>query len=273
MPEAGSPTGSGRPAAARPRRSAGDDAAPPRGAGALARWRLLLAGLLGVIGFLIAAQARTEWAIQRTLRIPSTRLEELAFLLREQERTRAGLEAQVADLRAQLAAYERAAVEGREAAARLSRRLQDLRVQAGLVALEGPGVVVTLDDSRKPPRPGEDPNKTILHYSDLAAVVGELWAAGAEAVAINGERVVSSTGITCVGTTILCNAKRMAPPYVITAIGDPERLTGYLRRPGGSLELLAAFDFPVRLTPYPRVEVPPYRGTYRFDYAEVREEE
>lgn len=236
--------------------------------GGAARWQAAMAALLALAGFLSVTQIRTEWSIKKALRIPSTQLEELAFMLRDQERSRAALETQVMELRGRMADYEKAAAEGRTAVARLNRELQELRTLAGLTALEGPGLVVRLNDSTRPPLPGEDPNKTILHYSDIAAVVSELWAAGAEAVAVNGERVVSSTGITCVGTTILCNTKRMAPPYVIAAIGDPEHLSAYLRQPGGTLEMLAAFDFPIRVTPYARVDVPPYRGIFRFEYAE-----
>lgn len=230
------------------------------------RWQAVIAGLLAFIGFVVVTQIRQEWLIKRTLRIPSTRLDELAFVLREQERTRAALEAQVAELRGRVQDYERAAAEGRSAAANLNRQLQEMRVLAGLTPLEGPGIVVELNDSTRAPRPGEDPNKTILHYTDIYGVVSELWAAGAEAVAINGERVVSSTGLNCVGTTILCNTKRLAPPYVITAIGDAQKMLSYLRRPGGTVELLSSFDFPVKLSARPRVDVPAYRGTFRFDH-------
>ena len=233
----------------------------------------MIAGLLAFIGFVVVTQIRQEWLIKRTLRIPSTRLDELAFVLREQERTRAALEAQVAELRSRMQDYERAAAEGRTAAARLSRQLQEMRVLAGLTALEGPGVVVELNDSTRAARPGEDPNKTILHYTDIYAVVSELWAAGAEAVAINGERVVSSTGLSCVGTTILCNTKRLAPPYLITGVGDAKKMLEYLRRPGGSLELLTSFDFPVKLAPRARVEVPAYRGTFRFEHTTAGRQE
>lgn len=237
------------------------------------RWPAAMALLLALVGYLVVAQIRTEWQIRRTLRIPSTQLEELAFVLRDHERGRAALESQVVELRARLAAYEEAAAEGRTAAAMVNRQLQELRALAGLTPLEGPGIVVELNDSTQPPRAGEDPNKTILHYSDIYAVVAELWAAGAEAIALNGERLVGSTGIACVGTTILCNTKRLAPPYVITAVGEPRHLLGALRRPGGAVELLAAFDFPVRMTPRERVEVPAYRGTFRFEYATVEGKE
>ncbi len=224
-----------------------------------------MAVLLALIGFVVITQIRTEWLIKRDLRIPSRELEGLGFALKQQEQGRAVLEAEIAELRGQITEYEKAAAEGRSAAARTNRLLVDARALAGVTPLEGPGITVELNDSPQPLQPGEDPNKTILHYSDIYAVVAELWAAGAEAVAINGERVIASTGINCVGTTILCNTKRMAPPYVITAIGDPGRMAAYLRRPGGSLELLTAFDFPVRVTRQTRVEVPAYRGTYRFE--------
>jgi uncharacterized protein YlxW (UPF0749 family) len=239
----------------------------------IARLQTAAAFLLTVVGFLIVTQIRTEWQIQHTLRIPSTQLEELGFTLREQERTRAALEAQIAELRGRLADYEKAAAEGRTVTARLNQQLQEMRTLAGLTTLEGPGVVVELNDSTRPPRPGDDPNKTILHYSDIAAVVSELWAAGAEAVALNGERIVSSTGVNCVGTTILCNTKRMAPPYIITAIGEPARLLALLKRPGGSVELLTAFDFPVRIASSSRVVVPAYRGTFRFEHTSPIEKE
>jgi uncharacterized protein YlxW (UPF0749 family) len=243
--------------------------AAPTGALRALRWQAVIAAMLAFIGFLGVAQIRTEVQIKRTLRIPSTQLAEFGFMLREQERSRAALESQVAELRARLADYERAAAEGRSATARLSRQLQEVRTLVGLGALEGPGVVITMNDSTRAPRAGEDPNKTILHYSDINGVVAELWAAGAEAVALNGERIVGSTGINCVGTTVLCNTKRMAPPYHITAIGDPRRMTAYVKRPGSSIEMLTAFDFPVRIAPAERVTVPAYRGTFRFDHATV----
>ena len=241
--------------------------------GQVPRWQAALAVLLALIGFFVVAQVRTEWLIKRTLRIPSTQLAELSFTLRDQERHRSALETQVAELRERLVDYERAATEGRTAAARMARSLQEMRALVGLTPLEGPGLIVELNDSTRAPRAGEDPNKTILHYSDIAAIVAELWAAGAEGIAVNGERIVSSTGINCVGTTILCNTKRVAPPYVITAIGDPARMRQYLRRPGGGLELLAAFDFPIRVTVRKLARVPAYRGTYRFEHTTVTVQE
>ncbi|MDQ7820326.1 MAG: DUF881 domain-containing protein [Armatimonadota bacterium] len=237
----------------------------------VSRLQATLAALLAAVGFLAATQVRNELLIRRHLRVPSQRLEELGFLLREQERARSALEQQIVELRERLRAYEQGVAQGRARMEALSQDLERLRTLAGLVAVVGPGVVVELDDSPQPLRPGDDPNTVILHYTDLQAVVNDLWAGGADAVAINGERVVVSTGLTCVGTTILCNAKRIAPPYRITAIGNPAALQAYLTRPGGILEALRAFGFPVKVTTASRLVVPAYRGGYRFTFARPAE--
>jgi uncharacterized protein YlxW (UPF0749 family) len=238
----------------------------------ITRLQAALAAVLAVAGFLAVTQIRNELLIRQQLRVPSQRLEELGFALREMERNRAVMEAQIAQIRGQLHAYEQAAAQGRVQLETLGRQLETFRAQAGHVPLAGPGVVVELDDSPFPLRPGDDPNTVILHYTDLQGVLGELWASGAEAVAVNDERMIASTGLNCVGTTIMCNAKRMAPPYRIAAIGDAEQMTRYLGRPDGVLAGLRAFGFPVKVTKGSRLTVPAYRGSYRFTHAAPVEE-
>src|SRR3972149_1034091 len=197
-------------------------------------WQVGLTVVLAAGGFLAATPIRNELEIREHLRIPSTRLNELAIRLQKQERRRASLEAAVGELRHQVAVLEREAAER----------------QSGV--------------ARRPIQPGDDPNKTILHYTDIHAVINDLWAAGAEAIAINGERIITRTGLNCVGTTILCNTKRIAPPYTLAPIGAPARLLAHLQRPAGPAEILRAFGFPLRLQGLERVTVPAYRGTTQF---------
>ncbi len=220
-----------------------------------------------VAGFVVSGQLRTEFVIRRQLRVPSQRMEELAFLLQEQARHRERLEAEITALRRQLEAYAEAAAKDRAAVAALRRGLQELQALSGLRPIRGPGVVVELRDSPRPLRPGDDPNLTLVHYTDLYAVMATLWAAGAEAMALNGERVVPTTGLSCVGTTILCNAKRLAPPYVIAAIGNPDHLLSALRAPESPIGWLQAFDFPVTVTRADSLTLPAYRGGFLFRYA------
>ncbi len=232
-------------------------------------WRLQagLAVVLAAAGFLAVTQIRNELLIREQLQVPSQRLEELGFRLREMERMRGTLEQQIEQMRGQLHAYEQGAAQGRAQLEVLGRQLDQFRALAGHVPLSGPGVVIELNDSPFPLRPGDDPNTVILHYTDLQGVLNEAFASGAEAIAVNGERVVTSTGVNCVGTTILCNTKRLAPPYRVTAIGDVDQMANYLMRPEGVLQGLRAFGFPVKVTKAARLTVPAYRGSYRFTYA------
>lgn len=227
---------------------------------------LLTFGAL-LLGFLLALQLRTGRVIESQLNIPSHQVESLGYLLAQREQTRAVLEKQIAELRAELAAYEEAAGARKATLAAMSGELARLKRLSGLTTLQGPGVAVELRDSPRPLKPGEDPNLVILHYTDIQSVVNELWAAGAEAIAINGERLIAISGINCVGTTILVNKKRIAPPYRIAALGDPARLTQYLLRPEGQLAILASFGFPVRVRTEASLTIPAYSGSLHLSYA------
>ncbi len=230
-------------------------------------WHVALAFVLTVAGFLAVTQIRNELLIRQQLRVPSQQLAELSFTLRDQERIRGALEQQIAALQEQLRAQERSSSLGTTQLALLGRQLAQLRTQVGLTALTGPGVVVELRDSPRPLPPGGDPNTVILHYTDLHGVISELWASGAEAISLNGNRIIAFTSLNCVGTTILCSTKRVAPPYEIVAIGDPSALQSYLLRPDGTLETLKAFGFPVKVRADYKVSVPAYRGSFQFTHA------
>lgn len=226
----------------------------------------LLATVLAVVAFLAVTQLRTELLIRRQLQIPSQRLEELAYTLRQQEQRAEALEREVAELRAQVQRYERAAGEGQTRLAAIQTQLQSLRILVGLTALRGPGVVIRMEDSPRPLRPGENPNEVILHNYDVATVVNRLWAAGAEAVSINGQRMIATTAIRSVATTMMVNTKRISPPITIEAIGDPTRLVAAVQERGGYLGLLQAFSFPVAVTRAENLTIPAYGGPLQFVY-------
>lgn len=98
--------------------------------------------------------------------------------------------------------------------------------------VHGPGVRVTLDDAPDPGpdagSAGVDADLLVVHQQDIQAVVNALWASGAEAMTIQGQRVVAGTAIKCVGNTVVLQDVPYAPPYVVEAIGDPDRLTAGL---------------------------------------------
>ena len=115
-----------------------------------------------------------------------------------------------------------------------------------------------------------EPGMALIHAYDLRDVVNLLWMAGSEAVSINEERVVASTSIYCVGSTVMVNDTRMAPPFVIQAIGDPAAQEDLLRNPAYLPELKdrvhrygARFDIQ-RATD---LRIPAYQGHFAIQYA------
>lgn len=108
----------------------------------------------------------------------------------------------------------------------VTQQLRSLRDVAGLSTSRGPGVRVTLDDApRGAGTAGVDPNYLVVHQQDLQAFVNALWAGGAEAVSLQGQRLVSTTAIVCVGSTVIIDGRPYSPPYVIEAVGDRGGMT------------------------------------------------
>lgn len=150
------------------------------------------------------------------------------------------------NLQSEVSALEgEAATQAGSSAARLDR----LRLAAGATAVTGPGIVVTLDDAPSvTPDDGGDsrgatggtPEGTVLSR-DLQIVTNGLWQAGAEAIAINGRRLTSRSSIRFAGEAILVDYRPLSPPYVVSAIGDPDALrTGFAANDGGAY--LAALE-------------------------------
>ena len=101
-----------------------------------------------------------------------------------------------------------------------SEQLDRAQLEAGLTAVSGPGLRVTLSDAPGDVKPaGVDDDSLVVHQQDIQAVVNALWSGGAEAISIQGQRIISTTGIKCVGNTVVLHGVPYAPPYVIEAIG------------------------------------------------------
>lgn len=137
----------------------------------------------------------------------------------------------LAELRRQLASRQQSAAADAEQLTALQSEVQRQRFLAGLTPVEGPGVIITLDDSQVQARPNDHSNRYLVHDYNLRDVANLLWMAGSEAIAINDERLVGSSSIYCVGSTVLVNNTRLSPPYIIRAIGNPRLQQDYLRNP------------------------------------------
>ena len=222
----------------------------------------LIALVCVLIGFMVAVQFRTAQDAKGSL--SQQRIEEISDRLLQTEHERDELSEELHKM---------------QTAAASTDNQQDkdlLRYRAALVPLEGEGVIVRMDDSTKPAKAGENPNLYVIHDDDLLRVVNELRAAGAEAIAINGQRLTGRSEIRCAGPTLSVNNVRSSAPFEIRAIGDKKSLENALRMRGGVAETLGVWGIQLDIKASNDVYIPPYRGSIRQSYAREtaeREEE
>ncbi|WP_435201557.1 DUF881 domain-containing protein [Janibacter sp. GS2] len=152
---------------------------------------------------------------------------ELPDVIRERtiENERSGQE--VETLRADVDRLTREAAPGSKQLSALDRRARARADDAGLTAVTGPSVTVSLDDahlaSEEIPE-GFSVDDVIVHQQDVQGVVNALWRGGAEGMQIMDQRVISTSAVRCVGNTLILQGRVYSPPFTITAIGDPEKL-------------------------------------------------
>lgn len=188
---------------------------------AIPSWQVTLAIALLVLGFLIAAQLAAEGPrIRYTTQERSTLIETTLGLQHQQD----ALKARILQLRGQIGQLEAQGQGSNAQVKQLNADLEQSRIAAGLIPLQGPGIVFLLQDSGTPGA-GAD---SLVSARDVRLVVEELWQAGAEAIAVNGERVTVSTAFLDIGGSVLANSAYLAPPYKIAAIG-PRDLYDRLR--------------------------------------------
>lgn len=152
------------------------------------------------------------------------RYDDLADLARQEGDRLTALRVEIQDLTDEVAEL-RSASESADLR-RVQREGRPLRVAAGLEELVGPGLTVTLGDAPEEvlASAGDEVDNALVHQQDIQGVANALWQGGAEAMTIQGVRIISTTGIKCVGNTVILNGVPYSPPYRIAAIGDQERL-------------------------------------------------
>lgn len=136
----------------------------------------------------------------------------------------------------------------------------------GLAEVTGPGVIVTLSDSKSDASSALNASDLIVHDADVLSVINELKNAGAEAISINNQRLVPTSSIVCGGNIIEINGEKVGAPFEIKAIGLPEQLAA-LSRPGGYLEILKNATVGVELKKSNNITIPRYTGVISYEYA------
>jgi uncharacterized protein YlxW (UPF0749 family) len=234
---------------------------------AIPSWQLTLFVALLVLGFLVAAQLATEAPrVRYTTQERSPLLETASELQAQQD----ALEVAVLDLREQIQGAEGAGTGSAAVVAELNDQLEEARIAAGLIPLTGSGIVLQLEDSLEPVAPDANEADYLVGSLDLRTVIEELWSAGAEAIAINGERITPTSAIIDIGPSVLVNSAYLAPPYQVTALG-PDDLYSRLSASPGWVDFIIAraqtYGIRVQFAEPESVDIPAFVGTVTLRYA------
>jgi uncharacterized protein YlxW (UPF0749 family) len=236
------------------------------------QWAVSIAGALAVVGFVGYAQWNgSPERVQFGISVQQVLADQVSTLEGEQE-----------DLRGQLAAgearvleFQKASTTSSSALAEVNRRLEEARLAVGLTPLRGPGVIIEISDSKRVIPEGENPGNYIVLVDDLRDIVAALWASGAEAIAINGERLVATSSIYGVGASVLVNTAFLSPPFRIEAIGAEGLLDRFNTNPaflGRVAQRIDVFGLEFANQTADPLELAAFVGNTRFRWAVPTEE-
>jgi uncharacterized protein YlxW (UPF0749 family) len=214
-------------------------------------------------GFLLAFQFTTQNK-NASFNAVSQRNNNLITIIHDLEKEIANQEDQIEAMRAQLNDLQSTHNKGK--LQDLQTTLAKAKVEAGLTPVVGKGIIITIDDNQEGMKanPNDDPNKYIVHDEHLLNLVNELRIGSAEAIAINGHRLITTSEIRCVGNLINVDMSRVAPPYEIRAIGSPKLMIESISM--GKLAELENDNYPITIEESEHLVIPAYRGDLQFKY-------
>lgn len=220
----------------------------------LKQGQVAIAFVCVVLGFMLAVQFRTTQDIKSSL--PFQRVEDLSQRLNQTEKERDDLLEQIKKMK-----------ESTNNKEMLSKEIENIKMGAGVLAMKGPGLSISIDDSKRQSKTGENLNLYLIHDDDILKVINELRAAGAEGISINDQRLIATSEIRCAGPTLSVNNTRYSPPYEIKAIGDPQTLDNALKMRGGVVETLQFWGIQINIKEEDNVVLPAYKSPFRFEHS------
>ncbi|MFG3107659.1 DUF881 domain-containing protein [Streptomyces tendae] len=223
---------------------------PPR----LTRAQLIVALLLFGLGFGLAVQVASNSDSDSALR--GARQEDLVRILDELDDRTQRLEDEKQGLEKQRDELENSSDQAEEARKQTLEKERQLGILAGTVAARGPGITVTIEDT-----------KGTVEADMLLDAIQELRAAGAEAIQVNGVRVVAGTYLADADNSVSVDGNKINAPYRFQVIGKPQDLEPALNIPGGVVQTLEKEQATVTVERSSKIVVDALRAAERPDYA------
>lgn len=234
----------------------------------LSTWGVLVPVVTIVAGALFAT-SRTA-ASQGSVRNDTV---SIADLVKRGTTNNARVAARIDALQDEIEQLTQEGAQSNTVVAELTSRADGIAGAAGRTPVKGPAIEVTLNDSNLKSHElpsGFSVDDVVVHQQDVQAVVNALWAAGAEAMMLMDQRVISTSAVRCVGNTLILQGRVYSPPYVITAIGDvPAMQKGLSNDKQVRIyrEYVAAVGLGYQVRTHSSVQLPAYSGTITPRYA------
>ncbi len=245
---------------------------PSRPVGGLNWWRLVAIVVFVVAGTLFV----TSSLAARGLDLRASSVTDLDTVVRQERQRTDDLQGKVGALTRDVNALGKNVDDAQ--VSDVQDEVAALRGPAGFQEVHGPALTVVLSDAPKDEIDSAVENgevtadQLVVHQQDIQAVVNALWAGGAEAMTLQGQRVISTTGIKCVGNTVVLHGVPYAPPYEITAIGDLDALQESLDSSeyvDGYKTYVDAYNLGYEVSTDQDVTMPPYEGSIDLRYAKA----
>ncbi|HHY23292.1 MAG TPA: DUF881 domain-containing protein [Clostridiaceae bacterium] len=210
-----------------------------------------------LLGLVIALQYRTTLDANKEKSASVLNVDRLRIQLEQEKKIEDELKAKVEEYNKKIEEHLINYIEINDDAKLrvLWEELNKLKFISGLTDVEGPGIILTLDDA--PARKTDKPSKLIIHDGDIKKILNELKIAGAQAISINGERIVSTSEQVCAGPTIRINKERYSVPYIINVIGPPEQLFNAIIE-SDRINIMRKDGIVISVNKYNKVIVPKY---------------
>jgi len=185
------------------------------------------------------------------------------------------IEERILETKNKLEEYKKLAAEDENAdlLSEMQKKLDEYKLVSHYTAVKGEGVSIYLDDATRELMEEEPVSNVLVHDSDLLAILNDLFAAGAEAISVNGHRIANVSAISCSGYTVRINGQFEARPFRIKAIGASDRLTSALLGPDGFGTLLRdGYGLVFKLKAEDGLEIPAFPEEHSFRYITMTKE-
>ncbi|MEA4989078.1 MAG: DUF881 domain-containing protein [Anaerovorax sp.] len=235
---------------------------------------IIMVGLLALlIGLIVSVQVNTTQGSDPGGLIPLAKAQGLEAELKKVRAEKEAATQRLIELEGLMEDIQKKKAEEDSTLKSILNEQEKYKMAAGLVEVKGSGIIITLDDP-EPDEFSDGYSYLMTNYELLLNLVNKLKDAGAEAISINGQRIIATTEISLAGDNVNINTIPTAPPYLIKAIGNPDTIEATITIRYGIIENLKKSGVRVDIVKQGEINIPRYNGILKFRYAQpVVEEE